>query len=80
MSLGVPLKVQKVEGNVATAEIKSVRRRIHLDILDEKVGAGDYVIVHAGFAIRKLPNREAKATLTLLSDVGVLSAAQTPGP
>lgn len=73
---GVPLKVSKIQGNVAAAEIKGFRRQVYLDILDEDVGEGDYVMVRAGLAVRKLPHREARATLRLLSDVGVLSASR----
>jgi hydrogenase expression/formation protein HypC len=42
-----------------------VRKRISLDLVDEPVRAGDYVLNHVGFAIRRIPPEDARATLEL---------------
>ena len=65
MCLAVPMRITKIEGENATAELEGVKKEISLGLL-EKVNIGDYVIVHAGFAIQKLDKKEAKETLRLL--------------
>jgi len=73
MCLGIPMCIQEIDGNVATAVLGGTTRRIHLDVLDEAVGIGDHVIVHAGFAIHKISEEEARETLNLFREAGVLS-------
>lgn len=65
MCLGVPGKVLTVDGPVATVEFFGVRRDVRLDIVDEPVEPGDYVMNHVGFAIRRIPPAEVKETLAL---------------
>ena len=65
MCLGVPGKVLTVDGSVATVEFFGVRRDVRLDIVDEPVEPGDYVMNHVGFAIRRIPPAEVKETLAL---------------
>jgi hydrogenase expression/formation protein HypC len=50
------------------AEIDGVRREASLMILDEPVRVGDFVIVHAGFAISRLDEEEARETLALMRE------------
>ncbi len=69
MCLAVPMKVAQVEGNVATLESDGVRARARLDALGEPVVVGDYLLVHAGFAIRKLDPADAQETLKLLDEM-----------
>jgi len=68
MCLAVPMKVIQKKGATATVELDGVRRKIRLDLV-EKVQPGDYVIVHAGFAIEKLDKKEAKKTLNLFQQI-----------
>ena len=68
MCLAVPMKIIKIEGKVATVEIGRVRRQISLNLVDD-VKVGDYVIVHAGFAIQKLDQKEAEKTLRLFKEM-----------
>ncbi len=68
MCLAVPMKVIQKKGLTATVELDGVRRKIRLDLV-EKVQLGDYVIVHAGFAIEKLDRKEAKKTLNLVQQL-----------
>lgn len=65
MCLGVPGKVLTVDGSVATVDFFGVRRDVRLDIVDEPVEPGDYVMNHVGFAIRRIPPSEVKETLAL---------------
>ena len=65
MCLALPMKIVKIEDKEATVELGGVKRKANLQLL-EGVNIGDYVIVHAGFAIQKLDQKEAKETLRLL--------------
>ena len=58
MCLAVPLKIIEVNGKTAVAEAMGVSRKIRVDFIPEP-RAGDYVMVHAGFAIERLPERQA---------------------
>jgi hydrogenase expression/formation protein HypC len=65
MCLGVPGKVIDVAGNVATVDFWGVRRQVLLDVIDEPVAPGDYILNHVGFAIRRIPESEIGETLAL---------------
>ena len=58
MCLAVPLKITEINGKEATAESMGMRRTIRIDFI-ENPRVGDYVIVHAGFAIERLPEKQA---------------------
>jgi hydrogenase expression/formation protein HypC len=65
MCLGVPGKVLSVDGLVADVDFFGVKRQLRLDIVDEPVAPGDYVLNHVGFAIRRIPPSEVEETLAL---------------
>ncbi len=65
MCLGVPGKVVDVNGRIATVDFFGVRRETRLDVIDEPVEPGDYILNHVGFAIRKIPSGEIEETLAL---------------
>ena len=65
MCLGIPGKVVEVSGNVATVDFWGVRRQVQLDVIDEPVAPGDYILNHVGFAIRRIPESEIGETLAL---------------
>lgn len=68
MCLGIPMKVVDIEGDFATVDLEGVKRRIGIQFLkDAKLG--DYVIVHAGFAIGKVDEKEAEETLNVLREI-----------
>lgn len=71
MCLAVPMKVISKNESTAVAEIGGVQRQISLMLLPE-ANTGDYVIVHAGFAIQILDETEAKKTLELLEQIAAL--------
>ena len=73
MCLGIPMQIQEIDGNMAEAALSGTSRRVYLDILDEEVQVGDFVIVHAGFAIHKIDEKDAKETLDLFEKAGVFS-------
>ena len=65
MCLGVPGQVVKVAGLIATVDFWGIRRETRLDVIDEPVLPGDYILNHVGFAIRKIPAGEIEETLAL---------------
>jgi hydrogenase expression/formation protein HypC len=68
MCLGIPVKIVEKHGSVGIAEYKGVRREIGLDLVDQ-VQPGDWVILHAGFAIQKINREEAQKTLKLFEEL-----------
>ena len=69
MCVGVPMQVVSIDGDDAVAEIDGVRRQASLMLLGEEVRVGDFVIVHAGFAISRLDEEEARETLAMMREV-----------
>jgi hydrogenase expression/formation protein HypC len=69
MCLAVPLRIVSIENLVATVDLHGVRTGVSLLLLPEKAEAGDYVLVHAGFALQKLDEEAAKETLDLLKEM-----------
>ena len=69
MCLGVPGLVVEVDELSAVVDFWGVRRRVRLDLVDEPVAAGDYVLNHVGFAIRRIPAEDVQATLALYEEL-----------
>jgi len=65
MCLGVPGRVVEIDGPMATVDFWGVRRQVRLDLVDEPVSPGDYILNHVGFAIRRIPEEDIAATLEL---------------
>ncbi|MCD6154619.1 MAG: HypC/HybG/HupF family hydrogenase formation chaperone [Candidatus Verstraetearchaeota archaeon] len=59
MCLAVPAKIISVNGDLAKADFGGVRREIVVTLIEDGVKPGDYVLVHAGFAIQKIREEEA---------------------
>lgn len=76
MCLAVPGQVVEVvdeENRLATIEVAGVRRTVNiglLDVDDTAAGPGDWVLIHVGFALSKIDEDEARATLRLLEEMG----------
>ena len=68
MCLSVPARVELIKGSEAKVAISGTRLNVSLDLLDN-VKPGDYVLVHAGYAIQKIDEKEAKKTLDLLKEI-----------
>ena len=70
MCIGFPGKIISIdEDNFAVIDISGTKREVCLDIVDEEVGLGDYVICHAGYAIHKVDEEQAKENLAILKDL-----------
>ena len=67
MCLAIPSRIMKIENNMATIDVEGVQREASLLLLED-ARVGDYVIVHAGFAISKLDEAAARETLDLLRE------------
>jgi hydrogenase expression/formation protein HypC len=63
MCLGIPSKIISIEDSRAKIDVYGAQREVSLMLLEDQVNIGDYVIVHAGFAIQKLQEDVAKETL-----------------
>jgi hydrogenase expression/formation protein HypC len=71
MCIAFPGKILSIdtENNLAVIDISGTRREAYLDLIDEEVGIGDYVICHAGYAIHKVDEDTAKENLALLREL-----------
>ncbi len=65
MCLGIPAKVLKIEKNVAKVDVGGLSRDVSIDLCPD-VSVGEYVLIHTGFAIEKVDEKEAEETLDLL--------------
>ena len=68
MCLAIPMKILKIEGDKAIVSSSGVQRSIGISFM-KNVKPGDYVIVHAGFAIEKLDPAKAEETLKILEEL-----------
>ncbi|HZZ84351.1 MAG TPA: HypC/HybG/HupF family hydrogenase formation chaperone [Anaeromyxobacteraceae bacterium] len=69
MCLGVPGKVLAIDGMNATVDFFGVKKELRLDVVDEPVSVGDYVLNHVGFAIRRIPHEEVGETLAMFDQI-----------
>ncbi|WP_305046800.1 HypC/HybG/HupF family hydrogenase formation chaperone [Geoalkalibacter sp.] len=69
MCLGIPMQIQTIDGDLAVCEIDGVTREASLMLLADPVQVGDFVLIHAGFAISKLDEEDAQATIALFREV-----------
>ena len=67
MCLAIPSMIVKIEDEMATVDVDGVKRKASL-LLVEDARVGDYVIVHAGFAIRKVDEEAAQESLRYLRE------------
>jgi hydrogenase expression/formation protein HypC len=73
MCLAIPAEVVHVEDEMATVKVGDALRKASLILLPEGAELGDYVIVHAGFALHKVDPEEAKESLRLLREMAALA-------
>lgn len=66
MCLAIPGKILEINGQLATVDFSGMEREVNVSLVDGVV-AGDYVIVHAGFAIEKVSEDNAKEVEGYLS-------------
>lgn len=76
MCLAIPGQIVEIvdeETKIATVDVAGVRRNVNIGLLDSEpggVGIGDWVLIHVGFALSKVDEEEARATLRLLEGMG----------
>ena len=75
MCLGVPAKILETGDGAAVVELGGVRREISVMLIDD-VSVGEWVIVHAGFAIEKLSEEAAEQTLSLFREIAEADASR----
>lgn len=69
MCLAVPMQVLELKENTAVVDMGGTRRAVRLDVIDRPPTVGDYVIVHAGFAIHCIDEEEAKINLQYFEEI-----------
>ncbi|MCF8055046.1 MAG: HypC/HybG/HupF family hydrogenase formation chaperone [Desulfocapsa sp.] len=77
MCLAVPMKVLEIEGSpddflsgqIAVVDADGIRKETRLDVVDRWPEIGDYLIIHAGFAIHTLDPEEAKTNIRLMHEM-----------
>ena len=84
MCLGVPGRVVSVEGTIAVVDFFGVTREVRLELVDQPVASGDYILNHVGFAIRRIPEADIEGTLAMYEQLlreaeGDLMAADVQG-
>ena len=84
MCLGVPGRVVSVEGTIAVVDFFGVTREVRLELVDQPVASGDYILNHVGFAIRRIPEADIEGTLEMYEQLlreaeGDLMAADVQG-
>ena len=72
MCLAIPGKIVEIvdpENQIAKVNVGGVKRNVNVGMLDNVI-VGDYVLVHVGFAMSKVDEKEAEETLRLLQELG----------
>jgi hydrogenase expression/formation protein HypC len=76
MCLGVPARVKSIEGSEATVSLGDVEYKASLLLLND-VQVGDFIILHAGFAIEKVDQKEADETIRLIREMEQKGSTET---
>lgn len=69
MCLAVPSKIIEIDGPMATVDVMGLRKQVSLMLLPEEPKIGEYVLVHAGFAINKMEPAEAEEALKIFEKI-----------
>ncbi|HAO23378.1 MAG: hydrogenase assembly protein HypC [Desulfobacteraceae bacterium IS3] len=72
MCLAIPSKILNIENNIALIDVDGVKRQASLLLLED-AQVGDYVIIHAGFAIHKIDEAAALESLQLLREAAAIA-------
>jgi len=75
MCLAVPARVEQIDGSIAKVNLAGNTLQTSIDLLND-VKVGDYVLVHAGYALQKIDEEEAIKTLEIIELLG-LSAEES---
>ncbi|WP_231267688.1 HypC/HybG/HupF family hydrogenase formation chaperone [Helicobacter pylori] len=69
MCLAIPSKVIAINNNVALLETLGVQREASLDLMGESVKVGDYVLLHIGYVMSKIDEKEALESIALYQEM-----------
>jgi len=69
MCLAIPARILKIENNLAIVDMAGARREADIRMVKD-VKVGEYILIHAGFAIEKVRKKEAEETLRLFREMG----------
>jgi len=75
MCLAIPAKIIEIENEMGTIDMDGTQREVSLLLL-ENAEIGDYVFVHAGFAIHKIDETEAMESLKVLREMASLAGGE----
>lgn len=75
MCYAIPAKILQIDGDTAKVDYGGVKKNINISLL-ESVRKGDYVLIHAGFAIEKLEKQSAEESLELIREMMQLADQQ----
>ena len=68
MCLGIPMKLVKIDGDEGVVSSGGLKKSVNLSLM-KSARPGDYLLIHAGFAIEKIKEAEAKKTLRILREI-----------
>ncbi len=74
MCLAIPMRIVDTDGVSARVEVEGTSTDANVSLI-ENPSVGDYVIIHAGFAIEKLDEKEAKNRIALFDELGMTESA-----
>jgi hydrogenase expression/formation protein HypC len=75
MCLAIPVRIERLsDAHLAVASVGGIEREIDTSLV-EGIAVGDYVILHVGFALSRLDEDEARETLKLMAEAGLLEEA-----
>ena len=77
MCLGIPGQIIEVNGSTALVDFWGIRKRVDLDVMSDRVVPGDYILNHAGFAVRRIAPDQVQDTLALY-EVLLCEAGEDP--
>lgn len=71
MCLAIPAKIVEIDNGMGICNVgeSDTQIKVSLMLLEGQVDIGDFIIVHAGFGLRKMDPKEAEETLTILRDM-----------
>lgn len=71
MCLSIPSKITSIDkkNNIATVDTMGVQRNASLELIDQAVDVGDYVLIHIGFAMNKIDEKDALASLEVYKEI-----------
>jgi hydrogenase expression/formation protein HypC len=78
MCYAIPAKIIEIDGDSAVVDYGGVLKKVNLSLIDNPM-AGDYVLIHAGFAIEKLAKKSAEESLKIIRNFMVESEKATDG-